>query len=170
MTVLMKIVTLLGEGGIIWIMIGLLLLVRKQTRRTGVTVLPALVFCLGFCNGVLKHVVARPRPCWRNPDLSMTGWIPKDFSFPSGHTASSFAAAACIFFRSRRGGTAALCLAALIAASRMYFYFHYPTDILAGIVLGVLLAVLAERFMVFLEKRGIQNGRNGGYDGEGYKR
>ena len=155
LTPVMKVFTMLGEGGIIWILIGVILLFWKQTRRTGAVVLLSLLLCLIFCNGILKNVVARPRPCWRNPDLAMLIGIPGDYSFPSGHSASSFAAACCLCFQSHRGGAAALFMAAAIAASRMYFYVHYPTDILAGIVLGILMAFLAEWLMRVLEKKGV---------------
>lgn len=146
---------MLGEGGIIWILIGVTLLFWKQTRRTGAVVLLSMLLCLIFCNGILKNVIARPRPCWRKPELAMLIGIPGDYSFPSGHSASSFAAAVCLCFKSRQGGLAALLLAAIIAASRMYFYVHYPTDILAGILLGILMAFLAEWMMRVLEKKGV---------------
>lgn len=139
----------------LWIAIGVLLLFWKQTRRTGVTVLLALLFCLICCNGVLKNVVARPRPCWRNPDVVMLISIPRDFSFPSGHSTASFAAAACLCFKSRWGGLVALLVAAVIAASRMYFYVHYPTDIIAGVLLGILMAFLAAWLIRMSEEKGV---------------
>lgn len=153
LTPVMKVFTMLGEGGFIWILIGVTLLFWKQTRRTGVVVLLSLLLCVLFCNGILKNVVARPRPCWRNPELAMLTHIPSDYSFPSGHSASSFAAATCLCFKSRRGGLAALFMAAAIAASRMYFYVHYPTDILAGILVGILMAFLAEWIIRVFEKK-----------------
>ena len=68
---------------------------------------------------------------------------PTDFAFPSGHTQASFAAATSICMWSRKWGIPALCLAALIAFSRMYLYVHYPTDIIGGLISGVAYAFLA---------------------------
>ena len=73
--------------------------------------------------------------------------VPKDYSFPSGHTMSSFAAAVSMFLANRKWGAAALAGAALIAVSRMYFYVHYPTDVLVGLVIGVVLAFIARKII-----------------------
>ena len=154
LTPFMKVVTTLGNGGVIWIIIGLFLLIRKSTRKTGAVVLLALVFCLLIGNVFLKNVIARPRPCWRNPEIFMWIRIPRDYSFPSGHTMSSFVAATSIFFWNRKWGTAALVLAGVIAISRLYFYVHYPTDVLAGIILGIFLAYAANKIVDFaVEKK-----------------
>lgn len=155
LTPVMQVFTILGEGGALWILLGILLLLRKETRRVGVVVLLALLFCLLSCNLLLKNIVARPRPCWRNPDVHMLIAIPKDYSFPSGHSASSFAAACSVFLWNRRCGIAAFLTASLIAVSRMYFYVHYPTDILGGILIGITMAVLADRLLGVLEKKGV---------------
>lgn len=135
--------TLIGEGGAIWIVAGLILMVRKEQRKYGMILILSLLLCLIFGNGVLKHAVARPRPCWRHPEIEMLIAVPTDFSFPSGHTFSSFAAAVSILYWNRRFGIAAFALAAVIAASRMYFFVHYPTDIIAGAVLGSVLAAVS---------------------------
>lgn len=149
----MKFFTLIGEGGGVWIVLALLLLIKKETRRTGATVLLALVFCLITGNLLLKNIVARPRPCWVNPNVNMLIAIPKDYSFPSGHTMASFASVTAIFFWDKRWGLAALLGAAVIAASRMYFYVHYPTDVLAGLLIGILLGVLAAYLVRILVQR-----------------
>lgn len=139
--------TMLGEAGIVWIAIGILLLFPKNTRKTGVVVLLALLFCLITGNILLKNIVARPRPCWRHPEVEMLISIPKDYSFPSGHTMSSFAAAVSIFLWNKRWGILALSGAVLISLSRLYFYVHYPTDVAAGLVIGVLLAFAAREIV-----------------------
>lgn len=159
LTVFFQIFTMLGEGGAVWIVAGIILLVRKEQRKYGVIVIMSLLLCLVFGNGILKHVVARPRPCWRHPEVEMLISIPTDFSFPSGHTFSSFAAAVSITYWNKRCGCAAFGLAAIIAASRMYFYVHYPTDIIAGAVLGSMLAlisiVIIEKWMMLNHKRNL---------------
>lgn len=135
--------TRMGEAGIVWIAIGIFMLLSKNTRKMGVVLLLALLFCLITGNLFLKNIVARPRPCWRNPEVEMLIPIPRDYSFPSGHTMSSFAAAFSIFMWNRRWGIVALAGAALISLSRLYFYVHYPTDVAAGVVIGIALALLA---------------------------
>lgn len=132
--------TVIGEAGMVWIVIGILLLIQKQHRKYGVIVLLSLLMCLLFGNGLLKNLIARPRPCWRHPEVELLIPVPGDFSFPSGHTFSSFAASVSLFYWKRRYGCAAFCVAVLIAASRLYFFVHYPTDILGGMMCGTIFA------------------------------
>lgn len=89
----------------------------------------------------LKNLFERLRPCVQFPkDLFYA--CPSGFSFPSGHSVSSFAAAGVLFFRHEKGGTVALILAFFIAFSRMYLYVHFPSDVLTGSLLGVAAAYL----------------------------
>ena len=152
LTTIFRWITILGEGGIIWILIALLLLLKKKTRMIGVTVIVALLFSLLIGNLTLKPLVARMRPCWQNPDILLLIANPTDFSFPSGHAMSSFAAAMGIWMWRRRLGALALAAAVVMASTRLYFYVHYPTDILAGLLIGILLGVSA----YFVTKRGYQ--------------
>ena len=78
---------------------------------------------------------------------------PSGYSFPSGHSASSFACATAIFMKNKRMGIFAYVLAALIAFSRLYFYVHFPTDVLTGSVLGVLVGIAVNKLLVFIEKK-----------------
>lgn len=141
----MKTVTHLGDGGIFWIFLGAALAAFPKTRKMGFSVL--LTLALGFLVGnlFLKNLIARERPCWLEPTVQLLIGSPKDFSFPSGHTLASFGAAASIFLYDRKWGSGALFLAALIGLSRLYLFVHFPTDVLAGLVLGVLLALIVHR-------------------------
>lgn len=147
LTALFKGITHLGEAGIIWIVIAIICLIKKETRLVGVTMIVALVFSLIVVNLTIKPLVARPRPSWRNPQVPLLIANPKDFSFPSGHAASSFAAAMAIFMWKKRAGVVAIIFAMIMAATRLYFYVHYPTDVLAGIMFGILFGVLAYYFV-----------------------
>lgn len=138
-----KAITFLGEGGLIWIALGLCLIAYKKTRWVGISVLLALLFSLLVGNVTLKPLVARPRPCWRNPLVNLLIQNPKDYSFPSGHSLSSFAAAMAIFMNHRKMGVAALLFAFIMGCTRLYFYVHYPTDVLAGMLFGLILGFLA---------------------------
>lgn len=135
-----KLVTTLGNGGIIWILVGVSLLFFKKYRRTGLAVLLGLFGGLLVGNLFLKNIIARERPCWINEAVALLIQTPTDYSFPSGHTLSSTVAAVGILLRDKRIGIPACVLAALIAFSRLYLYVHFPTDILGGIVLGIALA------------------------------
>ena len=153
LTAIFKVITALGEGGIIWIILGLLLLIRKETRWIGITVLLALIFTLLVGNLTLKPLVARPRPCWRNPEIPLLIANPKDFSFPSGHAFAAFSAATAIFIANRWAGMVALAGAFVMSCTRMYFYVHYPTDILAGMLLGIVIGIVAHILVARIRKR-----------------
>lgn len=153
LTGVFKVITTLGEGGIIWVVIGLLLLIGRGTRWLGITVLIALLFSLLVGNLTLKPLAARPRPCWRHPEIPLLIANPTDFSFPSGHSMSSFAAASAIFMWNWKAGIAALFGAAVMAATRLYFYVHYPTDVLAGLLIGIALGIIAYEIVSRIRRR-----------------
>ena len=90
----------------------------------------------------IKNIICRPRPFVTYPDLTVNGITPTGFSFPSGHTTSSFAAAAVIIIRKEKFAVFTAVLAFLIAFSRLYNCVHYPTDVLCGAVLGIALAII----------------------------
>lgn len=139
-------VTSLGNKGMFWILLGVALLLWKKSRPVGVMVLLALILDYLSCNMLLKNLVQRDRPCWLYPEVELLIGRPGDFSWPSGHTACSFAAATAVFLNNRKWGTWALVLAALIALTRLYLFVHWPTDILGGILLGIGCA-FAARFL-----------------------
>ncbi|MDD6325197.1 MAG: phosphatase PAP2 family protein [Lachnospiraceae bacterium] len=145
---LMCAITTLGNAGAIWILLGLLLFLNTKTRKTGAVVMAALVLDVLFCNVLLKPYIARVRPCDVNTAVSLLIARPKDFSFPSGHTAASFAAVAALWFAGEKKLVKpAFVLACLIAFSRLYLYVHYPTDILGGIVVGMVAGYLGYRIV-----------------------
>ncbi len=154
-------ITSLGDGGRIWIAVTLLLLISKKTRKIGIMSGVALIGSGLINNTLIKNLVARPRPYTRLEDLTILISKPGEFSFPSGHTASSFAAGV-VFFRQlpKKWGVPALILAILIGLSRLYVGVHYPTDVLAGMIVGTLLAIGSE----YLVLKGIEiwnNKKNG---------
>ena len=128
----------LGDAGLIWIALSILLLLFPKTRKAGLASGIALLFMLITDNMILKPLVARLRPFTVNTAVELLIPPPTDFSFPSGHTYASFASASAIFRNNRKIGIPALILASLIAFSRLYLYVHYPTDVLFGILFGIL--------------------------------
>lgn len=140
-----------GEIGAIWILLGIVLLFFRKTRAVGFTVLAALAF-YGLVGELgLKHLIARPRPFLLNTDAIVNGKAPTSYSFPSGHTGTSFTAVTVIFamIKKKWAGFAALALAVIIAFSRLYNYVHYPSDVLCGALLGVLCGII----VVFIIKK-----------------
>ena len=93
------IITSLGEAGIGWIVLSLVLLCFKKTRRTGGLVLIAMTVTLLFGELTLKNIICRLRPCNVFTDFPMLIARPTSYSFPSGHTSSSFAAALILTLR-----------------------------------------------------------------------
>lgn len=178
-------ITRLGDGGVIWIVLAVILLLipeksyrsvpvwpfgsnteksckhsisgwlsGRDTRRTGIILLAALCVDIILCNGVLKNLFCRIRPCDVNTSIQLLIARPDDFSFPSGHTAASFAAVAALYFSGEKSlWKLALVPASLIAFSRMYLYVHYPTDILGGILIGCVAGYAGYRIAGKLEHK-----------------
>lgn len=139
---LMPAVSSLGNAGLMWIALCAALLCFRKTRRAGVAMAAALLVNLAACNLVLKPLVGRIRPFEANAFTGLLIAPPGDPSFPSGHTAASFAAAAALWRYHRKGGAAAFALAGLMGLSRLYLYVHYPSDVLAGALTGAAAAWL----------------------------
>ncbi len=141
--VLMVFFSRLADSGFIWIVLGLVLLIFPKQRKTGMLVAVALILDVILCNGILKHLFARVRPYDVNQAVQLLVQKLSDFSFPSGHSAASFAAVTALFFSKKKQlWIPSLVLAVIICFSRMYLYVHYPTDILGGALVGVICGVL----------------------------
>ncbi len=157
-------ITTLGNGGAIFIALGLGLLVTKKYRKAGLSVLVALIVML-ICNDLfLKELFARPRPFnlfETNPE-KYAFWgaeyvypeiiksKPDSFSFPSGHTASAFAAAFAFLWYDKKWGIPTTIFAALMGFSRIYVQVHYCTDVICGIFTGAICALIAIIIVKFL--------------------
>lgn len=140
--------TRLGDSGFVWIAIAFTLLLFKKTRTCGILLVVALTIEYLLCDGILKNLIARERPFYAFPDVELLYKKPSSFSFPSGHTMSSFTSATVIVYCFKKLGIPALFLAALIGFSRMYLFFHYPSDVIVGAILGIATAA----FVILLAK------------------
>ena len=139
---LMPAVSALGHSGWFWIVVGAVMLLFKKTRQCGCAVLLGLLMATLLGNSLIKPLVQRTRPYDVVPDFALLVARETSFSFPSGHTITAFAAATAIAVTITTGsglrwlGWSAFALAVLIGFSRLYLYVHFPTDVLAGAVLG----------------------------------
>ncbi len=131
-------ITSLGDNGAIWIIIAIILMINKKYRKIGFMALIALLLSTILGEGILKNVVQRIRPSADIPAIDLLIVKPLSYSFPSGHTTSSFAVAGVLAKYFKNYALEIFSLASLIAFSRLYLYVHYPTDVLAGVVLGLI--------------------------------
>ena len=129
----------LGNAGIIWILISFYFISKKENRTLGIMMIIALIGSFVVSNLLLKNYFARPRP-YVNSSIELLINKNNEYSFPSGHTSSSFAVAMMIYYFKKDIGKWAFVLASLIAFSRLYLFRHYPTDIIGGIAIGILIA------------------------------
>lgn len=138
-------ITHLGDAGVFWILLSVLLLCFKKTRGCGAAMATALIIGVLTGNLLLKNIIARPRPFIQDPVLQNILLIspPSGFSCPSGHTLASFECATVAFAFNKKWGVGALILAALIGFSRVYLYVHFLSDVLFGMVLGIAIGLSA---------------------------
>lgn len=148
----MPYISSLARHGEFWILLALILLCFKKTRKAGVAM--AIAMACGFLIGNigLKNIIARTRP-YDMVNIQLLVDKLSDFSFPSGHTLVSFNAAIALHHYHRKWGVAALVLASLIALSRLYLFVHYPTDVLAGLLLAIGIALASCRLVDWLWSR-----------------
>lgn len=154
LTSFLEFMTDLGNNGYVWIALAVLLMTIRKCRKAGLTTMLALVINVILANGILKHLVQRPRPFDTYGGLQVLIHRPADWSFPSGHASASFAAAFVLYhYLPKKFSIPALILATLIAFSRLYLGVHYPSDVIGGAAIGYLTAWASEKFMTYTEKK-----------------
>ena len=150
---IMPVITVIGDNGIIPIIIALILICIPKTRKTGIAM--GIAFALGgiFGNLLLKNIVARTRPYDVVDGIKLLVPALSDYSFPSGHTLVCFEAATAFVRERKYIGICAYVIASAVAYSRLYLYVHYPTDVLAGIILGIIFGITASYLVDELLRR-----------------
>lgn len=144
-------VTFLGSG---WVLLALLPTFAFASLRARVTWLLGAVLGTSFIVWAVKELIGRARPCHVHPwAYAVHVAAPAGPSFPSGHSAGSFAFAAFVFTLERRWGMLALSLASMVAASRVALGVHYPSDVMAGAILGMTIGGLCGHLSQRLDSR-----------------
>lgn len=140
-------ITRLGDKGLIWIVLAGILLIKKDTRKYGIMIGAVLLVNLIIGEGILKHLFNRARP-FTVGEFNLLIEAPSTSSFPSGHTASSFAVLGTFIFYIKKYVFPVGVLAVLISFSRLYLQVHYLTDVLAGAILGLFVAYIITKYLV----------------------
>lgn len=119
-----------------------LLLCFRQTRKDGIMVSCGALSGVLICNLILKNIIQRSRPCWLRPEVQLLIPSPKDYSFPSGHAASVTILTVILVHNHPRLAIGLIPAALLMVYSRMYLYVHFPSDVLAGMIIGGAIGLL----------------------------
>lgn len=135
-----------GDKGLIWLLLVCVLLINSKYRYVGVMGLVALALNALIGEEILKNIIQRPRPYDEFPLVDLLIGKYRTFSFPSGHTASSFAAAYILSRYLKRFSLVFWSMAVMISFSRLYLFMHYPSDVLGGVVLGLFCGVLVSYY------------------------
>lgn len=141
--VVMRSITILGDNGIFFILVAMVCLLFKKSRKFGSTLTIALVLEVIMINLTLKPLVGRMRPFIFNDAVELIVPALNSASFPSGHTGFAFAFALSLLVFGKKGLIPGLIFGVLMGFSRLYLYVHYPTDVLFGALIGALCGFIA---------------------------
>lgn len=142
--IMVTITSIPGNMGEMWIALGIVLLLFKKTRKCGLVMCVSYLLVYGVGQYVLKDLIARPRPCHIDQTVELLISRPSSYSCPSTHSGWAFAAATSVFLYNKKAGILTYIFSSLVAFSRMYLFVHFPSDVLFGITLGVVFAMLTK--------------------------
>lgn len=147
---LMICISSLGDMGFIWVLISFILFILKKKKEGTLLMLTLTVSFL--LSEIIKRSINRHRPHGIVENLIMLINEPRGSSFPSAHTATSFAVSSMIFMLfGKKYGILALILSALIGFSRVHLGVHYPSDVVTGMMVGIVSALIVKfGFEIFI--------------------
>lgn len=147
----MKRITMLGNGGLVWLLIAIFLLAFRSKRTLAVTILVAQLSGAFITNLLLKNIIKRKRPYESVPQLETLLPPQRDWSFPSGHATSSVSASSLLLLHLPFWiGIPFMGIGLCIVWSRMYLGVHYPTDIFGGMIIGGICAIISEYIVSYV--------------------
>ncbi|MDO4975266.1 MAG: phosphatase PAP2 family protein, partial [Alphaproteobacteria bacterium] len=149
-----------AEYGWFWILLCLVLIAIKKTRKLGIVCACSLLVTFLVCNLIVKPIVDRTRPWELFDEVQLFIKDPGDSSFPSGHSANSMAVAFALWLninekKYKKYGIIAIIFATMIGISRIYLGVHYPLDVLIGFVLGIICSIIVHKVFTKLEKNNV---------------
>lgn len=144
-----KLITFLGEDGIIFFLLAVVFMLFRKTRPLGVCLFGAVGCGALITNIILKDAIARPRP-FETVELFRQYWqaigspAEEGYSFPSGHvTAAAAGAVAIRLMKGRKWTVPAIAWIVLMMLARNYLMAHYPSDVWAAAIIGTGSAFIA---------------------------
>src|SRR3989338_8113548 len=139
--------TAIGYGGVIWVVIAIVLTIRnkKITKKLFTAIIWAEVIYFFFIEYLIKNYFGRLRPQFLLPDAILPYDFSRSFSFPSGHAAIAFALSYVLGKVDRKRKAFYYLLAIIISFSRIYLGKHYPSDVVGGGVIGIVIGYLSSK-------------------------
>lgn len=153
---LFVVLTSLGNSKFIWLAAAYLLLLQKKTRNCGMVLFVGIITSQLLCEEIIKPLIQRDRPFYLYPNLTLLIPAPYGYSFPSGHTMDAFLSSTILYCYNKKYGAIAFLIAFFMGLSRIYLFVHYPSDVLAGAVFGILVGLLIYKYCKFGEDNTIE--------------
>lgn len=139
--------TIVGDKGQIWVYLGIVLFLFPKSRKCGAAILLSYLLSYFVADNLLKELIARPRPCAVDETVELLVKRSTSYSCPSVHSAIGFASAGSLYLYNKKAGVVALVFALLVAFSRLYFFVHYPSDVIFGAIIGIVIAIIVRKML-----------------------
>ena len=135
-----------GPGFLVALSVFMLIFGKRWIGNAATEMVVALVISTGVAQ-ILKRAISRSRPYWVSKNLNTYGIDLRDYSFPSGHTTAAFTVATTFSLYFPKLAPLFVVMALLVAVSRTYLAVHYPTDVLAGVIIGMIVGYVVHMYV-----------------------